>query len=1151
MSKFIHLRTHTNYSVASGMLFIEDIAKTAKEYSLPAIAITDTNNMFGVREFSLKLSSYGIQPIIGMEINLVYIVNRQNFCGKVVLLAKNLQGYQSLLKLHYLAYLTNLNKHLPIHINQQDLLNNNEGLIVLTGGLDGILTDIIEKNPKELNSFLDSTKSTFKDNIFLEINRFFTQKDKDLEMIFLQKALDFNLPIIATNNIFFKNPSDKFAADVLQKIRIGETINEEGTNILNPHQYFKNQDEMCKIFSDLPEATSNTIYVAKQCLYQVNKNPPALPKFSDNENQLIKELSFKGLQSRMESQVYNIIKKPKEELDNIYYQRLNYELSVIEKMGFDGYFLIVSDFIKYAKNNNIPVGPGRGSGAGSIVAWALEITDVNPIRFSLLFERFLNPERVSMPDFDIDFCQERRDEVIEYVKNKYGSEKVAHIITFGTLQTRAAIRDVGRVLAIPYIDVDTLCKKIPQSLPSNPITLKNVLDENEELKQEVISNAIYQDLFDIALKVEGLYRNISTHAAGIVIGAKNLNEIIPLFYEEGSKLPSAGFSMKYVEDTGLIKFDFLGLKTLTVIKHTLNNLQKIGINIDILNIPLEEEEISKLLSSGKTLGVFQLESKGMTDILEQMKPNKIEDIIAVISLYRPGPMENIPSYIDRKQGKEKIEYLHPEMEQILSETYGIMIYQEQVMEVAQKLAGYSLGEADLLRRAMGKKDPKEMKKQEEIFVKGATANNIDKETALAIFYQMEKFAGYGFNKSHATAYALISWQTAYLKSYHKEQFLASSMTYEIQSTDKLLEFIEEAKKENITILPPKINKPSTSFMIEEHNSKKCIRYCLKALKGLSDNFLLFTLEDIAKSGEYSSFQNFLERTKKEYINKKNLEALIKAGAFDDLDENRNKLLKNIESILNYIAKLDEAKNSNQIDFFSLTSNTNNKEQDSLILQNTEFFTHQEKMIAEADIIGFFLSSHPLQVYQEKIEATSIKYYQQVLTNKEKSATIIGCLLKLKISKTKSGAKISNLTFSDTKGVYELALFGSNYNKFSHILKEGEIYLLKLNIKYEDSNSTNNEKSQERVYIENIILFTESLLKDYSNKDIEITLTNKQGLIYIRDRINTLKEGNTKIIIKVILEDKSQAIFITNKTYHTPEIIIESIKKSPYIESITV
>jgi DNA polymerase-3 subunit alpha len=376
------------------------------------------------------------------------------------------------------------------------------------------------------------------------------------------------------------------------------------------------------------------------------------------------------------------------------------------------------------------------------------------------------------------------------------------------------------------------------------------------------------------------------------------------------------------------------------------------------------------------------------------------------------------------------------------------------------------------------------------------------------------------------------------------------MTYEMQSTDKLLEFIEEAKKENITILPPNINKPSTSFMIEEHNSKKCIRYCLKALKGLSDNFLLFTLEDIANNGEYNSFQNFLERTKKEYINKKNLEALIKAGAFDDLDENRNKLLKNIESILNYIAKLDEAKNSNQIDFFSLTSTTDSKEQDSLILQNTDFFTHQEKMIAEADIIGFFLSSHPLQVYEDKITNSSIKYYQQVLTNKEKSATIIGCLLKLKISKTKSGAKISNLTFSDTKGVYELALFGSNYNKFSHILKEGEIYLLKLNIKYEDSNSTNNEKSQERVYIENIILFTESLLKDYSNKDIEITLTNKQGLIYIRDRINTLKEGNTKLIIKVILEDKTEAIFITNKNYHIPDVILQSIKSSPYIHSIT-
>jgi DNA polymerase-3 subunit alpha len=827
---YIPLRNHTSYSLCLGAIKIDTLVDFAKTQQLPAIGICDSQNLFGALEFSLACKKAGIQPIIGSELlidfHLLEAKNNNHLdleksLATVPLFAFNQQGYENLMSLVSYGFLhrkINLKPFIEIEL----LKKHSEGLIALSGGLDGVITKLLLNNQKQIAlKIIHELLSMFPDNNFyLEITRYNHKDEQKIESQLIELAIAYNIPLVATNNAFFSNPDMYEAQDILSCIATGSSLEEEGRAKNTAWQYLRDDKEFCQLFSDLPEALENTINIAKKCHIMPSERSPALPSFSsepsfDEYHEITKQANF-GLSTRLQQKFLEsqYTTQQQQEITLQYQQRLQYELEIIIKMNFAGYFLIVSDFIKWAKQQQIPVGPGRGSGAGCLVAWALQITDPDPIRFGLLFERFLNPERVSMPDFDIDFCQSRRDEVISYVQQKYGFEYVAQIITFGKLQARAVLKDVGRVLQMPYSQVDRICKLIPFNA-IEAVTLQKAIDMDKDLQQAILDDSQITRLVDISLKLEGLNRHASTHAAGIVIGDKPLQKICALYQDFDSTMPAVGYSMKYAESAGLVKFDFLGLKTLTVIAETVKLVTKTRkINIDINTISLNDKNTFDMLAIGDSIGVFQIESSGMRSVLKQMKADKLEDIVALISLYRPGPIDNIPTYIKRKHKEEQIQYPHPLLQDVLQETYGVIVYQEQVMEIAKILAGYSLGSADLLRRAMGKKIKEEMDKQREIFIAGANKNNINTQQASEIFDLVDKFAGYGFNKSHAVAYALISYQTAYLKANFLPEFLTASINLELDNTEKINVYLQVAKTHNIPILPPSINHSQSCFSIE-------------------------------------------------------------------------------------------------------------------------------------------------------------------------------------------------------------------------------------------------------------------------------------------------------------------------------------------------
>jgi DNA polymerase-3 subunit alpha len=831
---YIPLRNHSTYSLCQGAIKINDLIDQAKKFKFPAIGICDLTNLFGALEFSSSCRKSGIQPIIGCEMKVDFnLIEHQKTSSNtsnldiekslltLPLFAFNDQGYKNLMYLVSNSYLNRKTGITP-HVSFDLIKQYSEGLIALSGGCKGIIGKMLNDQQENLaENFCQELAKIFNQNFYLEITRHGTKIEQQLERKFLDLAIKFNLPIIATNDVYFLEQEMHEAQDILSCIYEGLSVNDLNRAKNSDQQFLKSPELFYELFKDLPEALANTILVAKKCQTMAFDRPPTLPKFSNqpnfDENQELKTQAKIGLELRL-AQKFSLEQIPSDQQPQYieqYFNRLNYELEIIIKMNFSGYFLIVSDFIKWAKNQQIPVGPGRGSGAGSIIAWSLQITDLDPIRFGLLFERFLNPQRVSMPDFDIDFCQSRRDEVIDYVQKKYGNDYVAQIITFGKLQARAVLKDVGRVLNMPYSQVDRICKLIPFNA-IEAVTLEKAIEMDKDLQQAIKEDPQITKLVDISLKLEGLNRHASTHAAGVVIGDKALHEICGLYNDEGSTMPAVGYSMKYAEQAGLVKFDFLGLKTLTTIADTVKLVhQNRQIKIDINNIRLDDQTTFKMLASGDSIGVFQIESSGMRSVLRQMRADKIEDIIALISLYRPGPMDNIPTYIRRKHGEEKIIYPHPLLESVLKETYGVIVYQEQVMEIAKILAGYSLGGADLLRRAMGKKIKEEMDQQRKVFVEGAKQNNLDEHQANEIFDLVDKFAGYGFNKSHAAAYAMISYQTAFLKAHFLPEFLTASINLEIDNTDKINIFLQEAKNHNIMVLPPDINQSEALFSIEK------------------------------------------------------------------------------------------------------------------------------------------------------------------------------------------------------------------------------------------------------------------------------------------------------------------------------------------------
>lgn len=826
--KYIPLRNHSTYSLCEGAIKINDLVEAAKKMQMPALGICDSQNLFAALEFSMECKKAGIQPILGCEMLIDFgLLDQKNQSSldiekslcKLPLIARNDEGYRNLMFLVSQSFLQR-KTGISVHIDWQFLKNNAAGLIALSGAVDGFVGRLIlNQQEQKLSQILSEIKQVFEDNFYIEITRHGTPKEEKLEPKFIEIAYKHNLPLVATNDVYFLKREMHEAQDILSCIHQGLVFEDENRHKNSPEQFLKNPRDFAELFSDLPEALANSLEIARKCTTMAFERVPTFPKFSDDKNfdeacELRNQAEI-GLESRLNAK-FSLENTTQNEIEKIrinYHQRLDFELSVILKMNFAGYFLIVSDFIKWAKRNEIPVGPGRGSGAGSIIAWVLEITDLDPIRFGLLFERFLNPDRVSLPDFDVDFCQSRRDEVIEYVQKKYGFDFVASIITFGKLQARAVLKDVGRVLQMPYSQVDRICKLIPFNA-IEPVTLQKAIEMDKDLQQAIKDDEQVAKLVDIGLKLEGLNRHASTHAAGIVIGDRPLHQICALYSDDGVSMPAVGYSMKYAESAGLVKFDFLGLKTLTVISETAKLVhQNRGIKIDIANLAIDDSATFEMLASGDSVGVFQIESSGMRSVLRQMKVDKIEDIIALISLYRPGPMDNIPTYIRRKHGDEKIAYPHPLLAEVLAETYGVIVYQEQVMESARILAGYSLGGADLLRRAMGKKIKEEMDKQREIFVEGAKKNGIGAKQADEIFDLLDKFSGYGFNKSHAAAYAMISYQTAYLKAHFLPEFLTASINLEIDNTDKINIFLQEAKSHKIPVLPPDINESEAYFSI--------------------------------------------------------------------------------------------------------------------------------------------------------------------------------------------------------------------------------------------------------------------------------------------------------------------------------------------------
>ncbi len=1038
---FVHLHTHSAYSLLEGALTISRLAEFAKADYQPALALTDTDNMFGALEFSEKLAGYGIQPILGCALALDFgdetrdprLAGRVRALPRIVLLAAREAGYRSLMQLCSRAFLETPSTEKP-HLKLTWLEGACDGLIALTGGPGGPLDTAIVANQAELASARCVVlQRLFGDRLYMELQRHGTPGERLTEGALIELAYARDIPLVATNEPFFAKREDYDAHDALIAIAEGRVVAETDRRQLTAEHYFKSRAEMAALFADLPEALASTVEIAQRCAFRPRTERPILPRFSVGDRAVdeggeLRTRAEAGLDRRIQSHGLAPGRTPDE-----YRERLAFELKVIDGMKYPGYFLIVSDFIQWAKEQGIPVGPGRGSGAGSLVSYALTITDLDPLRFDLLFERFLNPERVSMPDFDIDFCQDRRDEVIRYVQERYGRDQVAQIITFGTLQARGVLRDVGRVLEMPYGQVDKLCKLVPQN-PAAPVTLAKAIEGEPKLQAERDSNPIVKRAFDIALKLEGLYRHASTHAAGIVIGDRPLSELVPMYRDPKSDMPVTQFNMKWVEQAGLVKFDFLGLKTLTVLQTAVRLLKQRGIELDLSAIPLDDKKTYDQLSRAEAVGIFQLESQGMRRALLDMRPDRFEDIIALVALYRPGPMANIPTYCARKHRTEQPDYIHPKLEPILKETYGVIVYQEQVMQAAQILAGYTLGQADLLRRAMGKKIRSEMQAQRKDFVKGATDRGIERSQADAIFDVLERFAEYGFNKSHAAAYALVAYQTAYMKANHPVEFMAASMTLDMGNTDKLSEFRAEAERLDIKVEPPSVNRSGAAFEVEGNT----IYYALAALKGVGRQAVDSI---VAARGDkpFTDLTDFASRINPRAVNKRVLESLAASGAFDTIEGNRARAHAAVDAMMSTAQRTHEAVSVGQNDMFGGLAN-----RETIAIPAVESWLAADRLQREYDAIGFFLSGHPLDEYASLLQKLKVQSWVE-FSRSVKSGASAGRVAATVVSRTerrtKTGNKMGIFGLSDPSGHYEAIVFAEGLQQYRDILEPGAPVLL--------------------------------------------------------------------------------------------------------------
>jgi DNA polymerase-3 subunit alpha len=1041
---FVHLHVHSAYSLLKGSIKIAKLGELAKADRQPALALTDTDNMFGALEFSDKMAGYGIQPIVGLELAVDFgdhDPNARNALAagpaRIVLLAARERGYRSLMRLNSRAFLETAIHQAP-HIKFDWLCDDAEDLIALTGGPDGPVSAALLADHAALAATrCERLASLFGDRLYVELQRHGIEKERRVETHLIDLAYAKGLPLVATNEPYFATSDDYEAHDALLCIAGGHLIAETDRAQLTADHRFKTRAEMAVLFADVPEALASTIEIAERCAFRPTTRKPILPRFTvgagaaeSDEAAELRRQAEEGLKNRLK--VHGLSQGTSEE---DYHERLAFEIDVITRMNYAGYFLIVADFIKWAKAQGIPVGPGRGSGAGSLVAYALTITDLDPIRFGLLFERFLNPERVSMPDFDIDFCQDRRGEVIDYVQDRYGRDQVAQIITFGTLQARGVLRDVGRVLQMPYGQVDKLTKLVPQN-PAAPVTLAAAIESEPKLQAFRDEDPVVARAFDIAQRLEGLTRHASTHAAGIVIGDRPLSELVPLYRDPKSDMPVTQFNMKWVEPAGLVKFDFLGLKTLTVLDVAVKLLKRRGVDVDLATLPLDDTASYQMLARGDVVGVFQVESQGMRRALVDMRPDRFEDIIALVALYRPGPMANIPTYCARKHGDEEPEYLHPMLEPILKETFGVIIYQEQVMQIAQVMAGYSLGEADLLRRAMGKKIRSEMEKQREGFVAGSVRNGVPRAQAETIFELLAKFADYGFNKSHAAAYALVSYHTAFMKAHYPVEFLAASMTLDLNNTDKLSEFRAEAQRLGIKVEAPSINRSGASFEVADGT----IYYALAALKGVGPQAVELIVEERRK-GLFTSLADFAARVNPRAINKRVIESLAAAGAFDALDPNRARVFAGAEAILAACQRSHEAASIGQNDMFG-----NAADAPTIMLPQVEPWLPAERLRREYDAIGFFLSGHPLDDYATILKRLRVQSWAEFSRAVKTGATagkVAATVVSRMERRTKTGNKMGIMGLSDPTGHFEAVLFSEGLAQYREVLEPGAAVLLQL------------------------------------------------------------------------------------------------------------
>ena len=1148
---FVHLRVHSAYSLSEGAIKLKDLIRLCQENKMPAVAITDSGNLFGALEFALAAAPAGIQPIIGCQLQITRPDAEQMPGLKqpepepLVLLAADEAGYRNLMSLSSRAYLETDSGETP-QVPLEVLEQHGEGIIALTGGPQGSLARLVrEGQATAAEALAKRLMAAFPGRLYVELQRHDRDAEDKAEEGLIDLAYRLDLPLVATNECFFADAAGYEAHDALLCIAEGSYVNQEERRRLNPEYRFKSAAEMRELFADLPEALDNTLVIAKRCAFYPKRIDPILPAFPTEEGRSeaeeLRAQSEEGLKSRLEELVFTEETSTEEraEIEKTYGERLDYELKIIEQMGFPGYFLIVADFIQWAEQQDIPVGPGRGSGAGSLVAYALTITDLDPLRWNLLFERFLNPERVSMPDFDVDFCQDRRDEVIRYVQKKYGSDTVAQIITFGKLQARAVLRDVGRVLQMPYGQVDRICKLVPNN-PAQPVTLKQAVDGEPQLQVWRDGDEQVAKLIDIGMKLEGLYRHASTHAAGVVIGDRPLTELIPLYRDPRSDMPVTQFNMKYVEQAGLVKFDFLGLKTLTVLSRACQHLAERGIDIDLTKIPLDDKKTYEMLGRGDTVGVFQLESSGMRDELKRLKADRFEDIIAVVALYRPGPMDNIPSYIRRKHAEEQPDYLHPSLEWILKETFGIMIYQEQVMQIAQELAGYSLGDADLLRRAMGKKIQAEMDAQRERFVKGASDKGVDPGKASDIFDLVAKFAGYGFNKSHAAAYALVAYQTAYLKANYPVEFLAASMTYDMNNTDKLGVFRQELQRLSVPLLPPDINASRRDFAVEDHAEEgneqgKAIRYALAALKNVGGSAMERLAAERDATAPFKSLGDFAKRLDSQLINKRTVENLACAGAFDSLDPNRHRVYRGAEIILRHAHAATEDRNSNQVNLFGGAG-----EEPELKLPEVEDWPAMERLAQEFNAVGFYLSAHPLDSYNLErlrvIPSSSLARAARLGPGLKRLAGIVTAKRELN---NKKGQRMAFVQFSDTDGVFEVTLFSELLSQVRELLDSKQPLLINAAIE------VRGEDDLPRITGQSIEPLDQAMAN--SAAGIRVYLRDEKPLAPLKSVLAREGRGRSPVALVVNFDDGREAEFELPERFQLSAQVRQAIKAIPGVE----